>query len=111
MVGLDTMWVFLSDGGPLTLIPLAPSSDFVEDGTAQTVVRIDYINAAGMVSTDAIQIQSDVEIPEPSTWLMVLGAGFAIWCSRVICSRTRLGNSRPTRDYNPSVLNATPVQG
>jgi len=94
LMGQNTTWAFLSDGGPLTLIALAPSSDIVEDGTAQTVVRINYINAAGVISTDTIQIQSDAEIPEPSTWLMVLGGGSALWCVRVICFRTRLGKSR-----------------
>jgi len=94
LMGQNTTWAFLSDGGPLTLIALAPSSDIVEDGAAQTVVRINYINAAGVISTDTIQIQSDAEIPEPSTWLMVLGGGSALWCVRVICFRTRLGKSR-----------------
>jgi hypothetical protein len=90
LMGQNTTWVFLSDGGPLTLIALAPSSDIVEDGTAQTVVRINYINAAGVISTDTIQIQSDAEIPEPSPWAMVLGGVFAFSYARVIRSRTTL---------------------
>jgi hypothetical protein len=91
--GLNTMWRFTSDTAG-SLPALAPSSDFVEDGTAQTVIRINYVDAVGKMTTDTIQVQSDVEAPEPSTWLMFLGGGSALWCARVIRSCTRLRKNR-----------------
>jgi hypothetical protein len=83
-----TFWMFSSDlETPLTPGSLnTPTSNFIEDGTAQIVLTISYRNAnLAVVGADTLAIQSDVAdggAPEPSTWIMALSGlglvGFAL---------------------------------
>ena len=72
-----SFWKFTSDleGGP-SLVPYAvgPNTfDITEDGTAQPVIVISYFDIQGiLIGTDTIKIQSDANVPEPSTWVVGL---------------------------------------
>jgi hypothetical protein len=87
-----TTWNFFSDRdvvltGPNLKAPV--SFSLTEDGTAQTMVTITYFNqAGGLVGTDTIKIQSDVEpvvgTPEPaSASLLLLGGGLLVAAGRL----------------------------
>jgi hypothetical protein len=90
--GGSNAWQFVSDGeGGLTILPNAFT--LTEDGTAQLVATITYHNSAGgVVGTDQIFIQSDLDagtppppsVPEPaSASLLLLGGGLLIGAGRL----------------------------
>lgn len=84
-----TQWRFISDDtGALTPLPAPATNLFGEDGSALTVVSIKYSNLAGVVTEDFIQIQSDADVPEPSTWLMLLASGPVVFVARAVRSRS-----------------------
>jgi len=83
-----TTWNFFSDSDGVLATPNLKAAIFslVEDGTAQTMVTITYLNAAGApFATDTIKIQSDVEtVPEPaSASLLLLGGGILVAAGRL----------------------------
>lgn len=65
--------IFASDSGegPLPSLP-SPTGTITEDGTVQPLVTVTWSDQ----TTDTIQFQSDVEVPEPSA-LLLLGSGLA----------------------------------
>jgi hypothetical protein len=91
--GGNNAWQFVSDAeGGLAI--LANAFTLTENGTAQLVATITYHNlAGGVVGTDQIFIQSDLEagppppppsVPEPaSASLLLLGGGLLIGAGRL----------------------------
>jgi hypothetical protein len=86
-----TTWSFFSDADGVLTTPTSKATIFSlpEDGTAQLVATITYLNGAGGVfGTDTIKIQSDVEpvvaTPEPaSASLLLLGGGILVAAGRL----------------------------
>jgi hypothetical protein len=85
--GVRSVWGFASDaeGG---ISPLANAFTLTENGRPQLVVTLTYLNVAGgVVGTDQIFIQSDLETvgtPEPaSASLLLLGGGILVAAGRL----------------------------
>jgi hypothetical protein len=75
---------FSSDTEGLILDPI-PGGRIFEDGTIQTASTITWLNANGSINTiNTIRFQSDLEAPEPSSFLMLptLFAALGIWKHR-----------------------------
>jgi hypothetical protein len=85
-----TTWTFFSDRDGVLTAPDLKAAAFAvtENGTAQLMVTITYVNAAGQnFATDQIFIQSDLDpvaTPEPaSASLLLLGGGILVAAGRL----------------------------